>query len=191
MDIGLIAPLVRAGRAVLYPIYKGSYERYVPPEQRSGRAASRDQMIMRSRDAQRSVDYLQSRDDIRLDEVAYCGFSKGGSEGLIYMALEERFRTAILLNGGLSMAPADSRLPERDAFNFAPRVKAPVLMLNGRNDQVFPLEQSQVPMLQLLGTPAADKKHGVYDRGHARGLLSNEEIAEILTWLDKYLGPVN
>ena len=110
---------------------------------------------------------------------------------MIYAVVEKRFRTAILMNGGLSMSPAASRLPERDAFNFAPRVRAPVLVLNGRNDQVFPLQQSQIPMFKLLGTPAADKKHVVYDRGHARGLLSNKEIAEILSWLDQYLGPVN
>jgi cephalosporin-C deacetylase-like acetyl esterase len=36
-----------------------------------------------------------------------------------------------------------NRLPDVDQLNFAPRVKAPVLMLNGRFDFIFPPGSSQ------------------------------------------------
>ena len=38
-------------------------------------------------------------------------------------------------------------------MNFAPRVKVPVLMLNGRFDFFGPTAISQEPMFKLLGTP--------------------------------------
>jgi hypothetical protein len=46
--------------------------------------------------------------------------------------------------------------PEVEAINFVSRVKIPVLMLNGRFDFFLPEEKTQIPMFQLLGTPAAD-----------------------------------
>jgi hypothetical protein len=60
--------------------------------------------------------------------------------------------------GGLGSAkPA----PEVDPFTFAPRVRIPVLMLNGDQDFIFPLQTSQRPLFEALGTPSADKKHAV------------------------------
>jgi pimeloyl-ACP methyl ester carboxylesterase len=79
--------------------------------------------------------------------------------------------------------------PEADAVNFAPRVKIPVLMLNGRYDATFPLDASQIPLFRLLGTPEKDKKHVIYEAGHG-GFPHKEEVRESLDWLDKYLGPV-
>jgi hypothetical protein len=46
----------------------------------------------------------------------------------IAAGLEPRFRTAIMVSGGIASA---KKLPEVDLFHFAPRVNVPVLMLNG------------------------------------------------------------
>jgi eukaryotic-like serine/threonine-protein kinase len=67
-------------------------------------------------------------------------------------------------------------------------VKAPVLMLNGRLDFVFPPESSQEPMFRLLGTPKEQKRRVVYETSH--DIHQNEIIKETLNWLDRYLGPV-
>lgn len=179
----MIASVIRAGRAVLYPIYKGSYERHVENDQGS----FRDRLIMRERDLRRSLDYLESRDDIDSSRLAFYGHSLGVLVNPYALALDNRFQAAILLNGGLTPRwPGD----QIDPLHFWPRVRIPALMLNGRRDNVFPHEESQVPLFQLLGTPEADKRHVVYERGHAHATLSDEEIAEVLGWLDKYLGPV-
>jgi pimeloyl-ACP methyl ester carboxylesterase len=78
--------------------------------------------------------------------------------------------------------------PEVEPINFIPRITIPVLMLNGRYDYYFPVESSQNPMFELLGTPPAAKRHVVADGSHfvPRPLL----IKETLDWLDQYLGPV-
>ena len=75
-----------------------------------------------------------------------------------------------------------------DPLNFAPHVTAPVLMLNGQYDFIYPPETSQEPMFRLLGTPKENKRRVVYPTGH--DVPDNEVIRETLDWLDRYLGPV-
>jgi len=89
------------------------------------------------------------------------------------------------VGGGLKFGKA---LPEVDALNFAPHVKVPVLMVNGRYDNLFPTETSQKPMFSLLGTPSRDKRHVVFEAGHVPP--SDLMRKDILDWLDLYQEPV-
>jgi eukaryotic-like serine/threonine-protein kinase len=75
-----------------------------------------------------------------------------------------------------------------DGLNFAPRVRAPVLLVNGRYDFTAPFETNQVPLFRLLGSPEKDKKHVVFDSGHVPPWP--DVVRETLDWLDRYLGPV-
>ena len=79
--------------------------------------------------------------------------------------------------------------PEIDGLNFAPRVRAPVLMLNGRYDFGFRPKPYQKPLFRLLGTPESDKQHIQFDTGHVPPV--QELMREVLNWLDRYLGPVD
>ena len=140
---------------------------------------------MWSKDLGRSIDYLESRPEFN-DKLAFYGFSWGAQMGAILPAFEDRLRTVVLVGGGFKHQES---LPEADQATFAPRVKTPALMLNGRHDWIFPVQRSQVPMFELLGTPEEDKRHVVFDSGHS--VPRREGIREILDWLDKYLGPVS
>jgi pimeloyl-ACP methyl ester carboxylesterase len=73
---------------------------------------------------------------------------------------------------------------------MAARIKVPVLMINGKYDQLFPLETSQIPLLKILKTPKEDKRHVILDTDHSVWVKHDIVIKEILDWLDKYLGPV-
>ena len=79
-------------------------------------------------------------------------------------------------------------LPEVDQINFLPRVRQPVLMLNGKHDMYFPIETSQKPMFNFLGTPKEDKKMIIFESGHL--VPRTDFVKESLLWYDKYLGPV-
>src|ERR1051326_9467861 len=96
--------------------------------------------------------------------IAYYGFSTGATYGVDMTALESRIRAIVLLSTGLQNSVA---APEVDLSNFAPRVKAPVLMLNGREDFGFPVETSQNPLFERLGSPPGQKKHVILEGGHA------------------------
>jgi len=65
-------------------------------------------------------------------------------------------------------------------------------MINGEIDFVFPLETSQRPMYDFLGTAEEHKDHRVYPGGHGLlGLFMKQIRGDVLGWLDRYLGPVN
>jgi eukaryotic-like serine/threonine-protein kinase len=73
-------------------------------------------------------------------------------------------------------------------MNFAPHVTNPTLMMNGKYDFMDPLDTCQEPMFRVLGTPPHDKRHIIFDTGHA--VPDVTKMKEALDWLDRYLGPV-
>jgi pimeloyl-ACP methyl ester carboxylesterase len=87
----------------------------------------------------------------------------------------------------LAASPSSASSPEADPFNFLGLVRQPVLMVNGRYDFFFPVEETQVPMFKHLGTPGKDKRHLVLEAGH---VPPNDVLTkEVLDWLDRYFGP--
>jgi formylglycine-generating enzyme required for sulfatase activity/dienelactone hydrolase len=183
-EMNYLGFVVKGGRALLFPMYKGTYERRLdrPPE---GPNAQRDLTIQRMQDLQRSIDYIETRPDLDRSRLAFFGVSLGGRLGAIALAIEPRFAAAVLWSGGFR---GNTTLPEIDEINFAPRVKTPLLMLNGRDDFTFPIETSQLPMFRLLGTPDADKRHVLYDGGHVFPFA--RIMKDSLDWLDHYLGAI-
>jgi dienelactone hydrolase len=179
--------VVRSGRAVIYPIYQSTHERKNGWDDGTSRESIRyrDQMVMWVKDFRRSVDYLATRGDIDTDRLAYFGVSWGGSMGGIIPAIEPRLRASVLYVAGLPVARAR---PEVDPLNFLPRVRLPVLMLSGKLDPYYPVETSQRPFMELLGTPAQHKRHFIAEGGH--NVPRADLIRESLNWLDRYLGPV-
>ena len=178
--------ILRSGRAVLYPIYYGMYERRLPGGyDLSG--TPREVLIHQFQDLSRSIDYLQSRSDIDGDRLGYVGSSLGARVGIIMMSMEDRLRTGVLLGGGFSLV---SKPVETDEFTFASRVRTPVLMVNGRHDFTFPVEVSQKQLFRWLGTPPEHKRHVILETAHSLWPQRSEVIREVLNWLDKYLGPV-
>ena len=179
--------LLKNGRAIMVPIYKGTYERgdALDSDYPDETNFYKDHVIMWSKDLGRSIDYLETRQDVNTAQLAYIGASWGGAMAPVMMALEDRFRAGVLLVAGLLFQKSQ---PEVDPINFLPRVTVPVLMLNGRYDFFFPLETSQQPFFRLLRTSSEHKRMFVYEDGHS--VPRTELIKETLDWLDLYLGPV-
>jgi tRNA A-37 threonylcarbamoyl transferase component Bud32 len=179
---------LKSGRALIYPVFKGTFARST--ELRSDiqdeSTLWREHVIAWARDVGRSIDYLETRDDIALEKgIGYFGFSWGSAVAPIMLAIDERFRAAVLLSGGLLQHPTQ---PEVDPFNFLPRVWVPTLMINVPNDFFYPLESAQRPMFHYLGTAGTVKDSVLVDGGHLPPL--NVVTRETLDWFDRYLGPV-
>jgi dienelactone hydrolase len=186
-----VAPLLKTGRAVLYPAYRGTHERKmgIPSRVHWSQDATLEFsnfQINLVKDVMRSVDYLQSRTDIQADKIAYYGFSWGGIVANLALAVEDRFRAAVLNVGGMSVHSTPR--PEVDYLNFAPRVTVPVLMLNGRFDLALLYESEVKPMYQFLGTPEEHKRLIIYETDH--WINRREVTKETLAWFDHYMGPV-
>jgi dienelactone hydrolase len=175
---------IQSGRALIYPIYLGTYERSKEMDAWPG-PGSRELLIRQSREVRRAVDYLETRPEIDKNKLAYLGVSQGSADGVIFTALEDRFKAIVFLDGGFFLGPAD---PGTDQVDFAPRIDKPVLMMNGRYDFTFPPDLAQAPLLRMIGTPEADKRRVVLDTPHDVALRKPELSREVLGWLDKYLG---
>ena len=135
-------------------------------------------------DARATVDYLYTRADIRTDQLAFMGYSMGGWIGVIVLSLEDRFRAGILITTGLF--DGWKPYPEMDPLHFAPRVRVPILMINGKDDAVFPVATAQLPLFWTLGTPDKDKIHRVLEARH--NVPWDKALGETSSWLDRYLG---
>jgi dienelactone hydrolase len=188
-DLDFIDYVIRSGRAVVYPVYKGTYERSVPGSAMPDTSRDRDRHIQWSKDLGRSIDYLETRQDIDATKLGYLGVSAGTAFGVILAALEDRFKAVVFLDGGYFQT--ETPLQGSDQADFAPRLKAPVLMVNGRYDATFPPETSQIPLYRMLGTPEADKRHVVLETPHDVRQQRPTLTKEVLSWLDKYLGKVD
>ena len=179
--------IIQGGRAVLYPIYKGTFERgdALNSDIPAPTSLYRDHVIAWSKDLGRSIDYLETRKDIDSGKIAFYGASWGGAMGMLLPAMEPRLKANVLLVGGFYL---QKTLPEVDQVNFVSRVTIPTLMLNGRYDFFLPMDSAQIPAFQLLGAPEKDKRQIFYNTGH--DIPRTELIREVLNWLDHYLGPV-
>jgi pimeloyl-ACP methyl ester carboxylesterase len=108
----------------------------------------------------------------------------GSQLGPLFLGIEPRFRTGVFFAGGFETWQIP---PECDPVNFAPRVKVPVLMVNGREDFDLPYATAQVPMFRMLGTAPGEKRHVVLEGGHVP-LHTEEAIRVMVDWLDERLG---
>jgi dienelactone hydrolase len=178
--------VLKSVRAVAFPIYKGTFERDAGFESAviGPNSNYREHVIQWMQELGRSVDYLETRDDLDTARLAYYGYSWGGRLASIALALEPRFDAAVLYVAGYGQ---ERPFPEVDEVTYSPRVSTPVLMLSGRYDDVFPLETHSRPMYDRLGTPAEHKRFVVSDGGHF--VPRTQLIEETLNWLDRYLGP--
>jgi formylglycine-generating enzyme required for sulfatase activity/dienelactone hydrolase len=179
--------IVKSGRAVVVPVYKGTFERgdELDSDYPTETAFYRDHVIMWAKDLSRSLDYLETRPEFDPEKIGYYGVSWGGALGGIMPAVETRIKVVVLYVAGLLFQRA---LPEADAINYVSRITQPVLMLNGKYDHFFPVETSQKPMFELLGSPPDMKRQVIYESGHF--VPRDQLIRETLAWLDQHLGPV-
>ncbi len=181
--------ILKNGRAVLLPIYKGTFERgsdaltnIIDTDPKARQNIEIHIKIVK--DLRRSIDYLETRPDIDSRKVGFTGISWGGWFGPMFASLESRIKVFVLQCGGI----IPGYPPQTNLINYLPRAKTPVLLLNGRYDLIFPYESNAKIMYEKMGTRKEDKEQLLYDSAHA--IPRNELIKETLRWLDKYLGPV-
>ena len=173
--------IIQSGRALLYPVYQGTFERRI---EWRGASAFRDVTVQQIKDFLRAVDYLATREEVDMQRLGYYSISMGAYLAPIPLSLEPRIKAAVLVSGGLRY----NWPPEIQPANFAPRVTIPVTLINGRDDFNAPAAARE-RFMTLLGTPATHKQLVVLEGGHfphdIRGL-----VRHTLDWFDQHLGPV-
>jgi dienelactone hydrolase len=176
--------LMRSGYAVLIPVYKGTYGRSSELESDEPDETSlyREHVIAWSKDFSRSVDYLETRDDVEMSNLVFFGASWGAALAPVMIATEPRIKIGVLVAGGLMHQPTQ---PEVDPFNFLPRVEVPTLMITMPTDFFYPYDVSQKPMYDNLG--AEIKKHFLVEDGRGHAPPMHIVVRETLNWIDEHL----
>ena len=173
--------LIKSGKTLVWPAWKGSLNRM--PATRSGGDRMRDfrnLYIAWVSDTDKTLDYLETRNDIDTDNIFYLGMSYGALFNTHTLLFENRYKGAILYVGGVF----PTFPPLVDGINHMPRIDTPFLMLNGEQDYLVP-KSSAMYFYQSTGTPEKDKKIVFYDSGHWP-LPRNQMIKETLDFIKKY-----
>jgi eukaryotic-like serine/threonine-protein kinase len=184
----LLAPVIRSGRALFTIAMDGMTERSWPAGTRApapNTVRFRDLMVRHATELRMGMDYLEARDDVDAQALAYVGSSWGAGSRLVFAAVDERFRAAILVGAGIDER-VQPTLPEASNIAFAPHIGVPKLVLNGREDEEHPWLTRALPLWNLLAEP---KELVLVDgAGHIPPLESR--IPAMLDFLDRTLGPV-
>ena len=180
-------PFIKSGRAIFGVVLKGYMERpfptnYALPD--NSTVEFRKQMVNWITDLRRGIDYLETREDVHLQKLAFLGISNGANVGLVLTAIETRYKTLIFESAGLEK-DFRTRIPETSPIKFASQIKTQKLVINGRFDETFPYNTDAKPLFKLLREP---KKIVLYDGGH---IPTIEFLAPTVNnWLDETLGNV-
>jgi class 3 adenylate cyclase/dienelactone hydrolase len=178
--------LVKNGRVVVFPVFKGSFERREEDSFFSDPGTHRytTNLSRVIKDYRRCLDYLESREEFDLDKTAFYGMSMGPIFGSYLTAVDPRIKANVFYAGGLNRMGR----PEADMVYFLPRVKIPTLMINGRFDSIWGLD-AIMSMYNLLGTPDNQKKLVLFESDHLSPMA--DVISETTLWLDQHFGEVD
>ena len=186
VESGRAAGHIKAGRAIFIVALRG----YVGREHAGGdkrlerdTVAYRDHEIRDATDLRRGLDYLETRREIDPSRLALMNASIA-RQVIVFSAVEPRYRAVVLMAAGL-YPEQQGYIAQANPVFFAPHIKPPKLMLNGRWDEDFAFKTEAEPLFKLLSEP---KRLELYDGGHVPPV----EIAVpvINRFLDETLGPV-
>ena len=170
---------------------------------------SRDAFIQTVVDNMRGIDYLETLPEIDTSRIGIMGLSMGSYIGTILFSLDHRIQTATFGVGGADWTKVSEKsmfgpfyqlrqsgrsvdellnaFATVDPINYVWDTKGrPVLMVNGRLDELVPPEAAKALFKGL-----AEPKHIIwFDGGHVPSIATIMNLVnEMLEWFKKYLNP--
>ncbi len=178
----------QSDRILVRPILTGMYFRndgnstrlFAEPESRGALIRTWIQEL------NQTVAYLKTRPDVDPHAISYYGISLGAVLGVMFGASNDDVHALVLALGGLpALDEAGIKGVAPLVEEYAALVEQPTLMINGRFDFLFPMEESQKPLFSHLATDPAHKKLELFDVGHSMPTQA-DTIRVTLDWLDRY-----
>jgi dienelactone hydrolase len=179
-----------------------------PFARRSGQAVQftlqdRTEQIQLIKDLQRAVDVLRARPSVDDERIAYQGVSYGGAMGALFVGIERRLKTAILVvpDGGLvshftgpedgsfmASLPCATRNAWLQAMTplepirfIAHAPPTPLLLQSGQSDDLVPAADAQA----LHAATPEPKTVLWYEAGHG---LNQQALVDRHNWLHEMIG---
>jgi dienelactone hydrolase len=166
-------------------------------------ADDRTEQIQLIKDLQRAVDVLRSRANVDDERIAYLGISYGGAMGALFVGIERRLKTGVLVvgDGGLVShftGPEDSNfmaslscatrldwfrsMAPIEPIRFIPHAPPTALLLqNGRSDNLVPPADAEA----LHAAAPATTTIRWYTAGHG---LNQQALFDRHDWLRDKIG---
>lgn len=131
-------------------------------------------------DVRRGIDYLESRSDLDLDDLAVIGFSMGGCIAWATTAADSRIKHLVAMATPNKLMKETDVIPLFSPLNFAPEITKPsVLMVMATKDNFY----TQVDANNLFNTVGSgDKKITFVEGGHD---LPKHTVDTVMPWFLK------
>jgi len=142
-------------------------------------------MVQHATELRLGIDYIETRDDVDADKLAYVGLSFGAGSRLTFSVVDDRYKAVVYIGGGIDERVKPT-LPEADNVNFAPYIGVPTILINGLSDEEHPWNTRGLPLWNLMSEP----KELVLIEGGGHVVPLEDRIPAINNFLDRTLGPV-
>jgi dienelactone hydrolase len=158
----------------------------------------RDGIVQEVTEMRRGIDLLVSREDVDPSRLGYVGFSWGGSLGAIFVAVERRVSSFVLMSavprlsadmrrlgreqGADDLAASEEAMRPIDALNYVPHAAPNALFFQfGKEDTRPSPEEGR----QAVAAASAPKQARWYEGVHE---LNDQARADRQNWLARRLG---
>ena len=175
--------LIDEGYAIIHPIYHNTYSRnktyntFTPDESEN----YKNTIVKIGQDYKRSIDYIESRNDFKSNNLSYYGYSWGSTTSNYLLAIDNRIKSAFICAGGLMMQKSKKEI---EAHYYVRRIKTPVFHITGKLDGIFGPE-AYLPWKKLIGTPSKDLMTIEYNE-YGHGIPKDTIIKYHADWIKKY-----
>ena len=176
--------LIDEGYAIFHPIYFNTYSRervintWLPNESEE----YKEMIVKWGQDYKRSLDYLETRKDFKFENLSYYGYSLGSRYANIFLAIDDRVKSAFIVVGGLRMQRSKKEI---DEHYYLRRVKTPIFHIVGKLDATLGYEDVYLPWKKLVGTDLKDLRTLELD-GFGHGIPKDTIVKYHKSWIEKY-----
>tara|TARA_B100001057_G_scaffold501239_1_gene622341 strand:+ start:6020 stop:8266 length:2247 start_codon:yes stop_codon:yes gene_type:complete len=176
--------LLEEGYGLVMPVYYSTFSRkkIINTWWANESEEYKETIIKIGKDFKRSIDYLETRNDIDIENLSYLGYSWGSITSNILLAIEKRVKTAFLAAGGIQLPKSKKEI---SPSIFVRRIDIPIMQVYGKADGFFRYEDSFIPWKKLIGTDPKNLHIIELDKvGH--GIPKDIVIKNHLSFLKKY-----
>lgn len=135
--------------------------------------------IQTVKDYRRALDVLAQRDEIDLNRIGVLGYSMGGMDAIILLAVDARIQAAVACVPPLVGASYGPAAPIDYTWGIG---KKPFLMLMGRHDELYDPARAEASYYAYIESP--ESRLIWYDRDHK---LTSIYIPDAMEWLRERL----
>ena len=178
------------------------WNRRSPPDPYTWTPRDRDEQIQVIKDLQRAVDILRAHPRVDASRIGFVGVSWGGATGALFVGIERRLRTAVLVVGhggqvSLHTGPPNGRIIRTlgcatglawiramvpvEPIRYVGNANVPLLMQNGRSDASIRNADAEA----LHAAAPQPKEVRWYDSGHNLPIAARVDAER---WLAEHIG---